>query len=440
MRCIRKKMSLVYTASYRYRRALQTMAAGLFLIYMALVLYQAVYGYGSDGADQDRPAGVAAAGGNLQDFQSLGAMILGGGGGGGVGGAGAFEPSAGRGASGAVISKRDNSVVPSGLRDADASDNEVDSRSGSLVRRNGPRPELGPTADPPNRIPVPPAVTGTPKPPTTELDDLLISVKTTKSYHDTRLEMIIKTWYQLGKEQTWFFTDTDDPHYQKLTNNHMVNTNCSQGHFRKALCCKMGKEFEFFLDSAKKWWCHFDDDNYVNIPRLVRMLDDYSPTQDWYLGKPSISSPLEIFLDNTKTSTEVNKKVTFWFATGGAGFCVSRALALRMMPVAASGKFVAIGDKIRFPDDVTMGFLIEHILKVPLTVIDAFHSHLEPMEFIRPETFHDQVSFSYARMRDEWNVVKVDGFDLKTDPKRIYSLHCYLYPFFSICPKSIRRR
>lgn len=160
----------------------------------------------------------------------------------------------------------------------------------------------------------------------------------------------------------------------------------------------------------------------------------------------------------------MNKKVTFWFATGGAGFCVSRALALKMMPIAASGKFVAIGDKIRFPDDVTMGFLIgklvqhcshiatnanafcfffstEHILKVPLTVIDAFHSHLEPMEFIRPETFHDQVSFSYARMRNEWNVVKVDGgFDLKTDPKRIYSLHCYLYPFFSICPKSIRRR
>uniref|UniRef100_A0A182S5F8 Uncharacterized protein n=1 Tax=Anopheles maculatus TaxID=74869 RepID=A0A182S5F8_9DIPT len=28
------------------------------------------------------------------------------------------------------------------------------------------------------------------------------------------------------------------------------------------------------------------------------MLDDYNPTQDWYLGKPSISSPLEIFLDN----------------------------------------------------------------------------------------------------------------------------------------------
>ncbi|KXJ69665.1 hypothetical protein RP20_CCG026215 [Aedes albopictus] len=144
--------------------------------------------------------------------------------------------------------------------------------------------------------------------------------------------------------------------------------------------------------------------------------------------------------DATKSSNEANKKVTFWFATGGAGFCISRALALRMLPIASSGKFVAIGDKIRFPDDVTMGFIIEHILNVPLTVVDAFHSHLEPMEFIRPETFHDQVSFSYARMKNEWNVVKVDGFDLKTDPKRIYSLHCYLYPFFSICPKTIKRR
>lgn len=37
----------------------------------------------------------------------------------------------------------------------------------------------------------------------------------------------------------------------------------------------------------------------------------------------------------------------------------------------------------------------ESILKRPLTVVDAFHSHLEPMEFIRPETFQDQVTFSY---------------------------------------------
>ncbi|TMW41533.1 hypothetical protein DOY81_013387, partial [Sarcophaga bullata] len=138
------------------------------------------------------------------------------------------------------------------------------------------------------------------------------------------------------------------------------------------------------------WFCHFDDDNYVNVPRLVKLLDEYSPSVDWYLGKPSISSPLEIHLDSKNTS--LNKKITFWFATGGAGFCLSRALTLKMLPIAGGGKFISIGDKIRFPDDVTMGFIIEHLLKVPLTVVDNFHSHLEPMEFIRPERYQTQVS------------------------------------------------
>lgn len=43
-----------------------------------------------------------------------------------------------------------------------------------------------------------------------------------------------------------------------------------------------------------RWFCHFDDDNYVNVPRLVAMLGNYSSQQDWYLGKPSIRAPLEI--------------------------------------------------------------------------------------------------------------------------------------------------
>uniref|UniRef100_A0A6P4E545 Fringe glycosyltransferase n=2 Tax=melanogaster group TaxID=32346 RepID=A0A6P4E545_DRORH len=194
----------------------------------------------------------------------------------------------------------------------------------------------------------------------------------------------------------------------------------------------MSAELDVFLESGKKWFCHFDDDNYVNVPRLVKLLDEYSPSVDWYLGKPSISSPLEIHLDSKNTTT--NKKITFWFATGGAGFCLSRALTLKMLPIAGGGKFISIGDKIRFPDDVTMGFIIEHLLKVPLTVVDNFHSHLEPMEFIRQDTFQDQVSFSYAHMKNQWNVIKVDGFDLKTDPKRFYSLHCQLFPYFSFCP------
>lgn len=45
------------------------------------------------------------------------------------------------------------------------------------------------------------AATATPKPPTIELNDIFISVKTTKSNHNNRLDLILNTWQQLAKEQ-----------------------------------------------------------------------------------------------------------------------------------------------------------------------------------------------------------------------------------------------
>lgn len=268
--------------------------------------------------------------------------------------------------------------------------------------------------------------------PPASLDDLFLSVKTTRSYHKWRLNILLQTWFQLAKNQTWFFTDSDDPELQKKTNGHMINTNCSSSHYRKALCCKMSVEFDTFLESDKKWFCHVDDDNYVNVPRLLRLLGNYNPQEDWYLGKPSIRAPLEIL---NRDSRKPNK-VSFWFATGGAGFCLSRALALKMMPLASVGKFISIGEKIRLPDDVTMGYIIEHLLKKPLTVIDQFHSHLEPMKFLHLDTFHDQITFSYSRYsKDVMNVVKIDGFDKRIDPTRFLSIHCFLFPNFSFCPR-----
>lgn len=58
----------------------------------------------------------------------------------------------------------------------------------------------------------------------------------------------------------------------------------------------MSVEFDYYIhnDDNKKWWCHFDDDNYVNIPKLIELLRHYDPIYDWYLGKTSIKQPLEI--------------------------------------------------------------------------------------------------------------------------------------------------
>ncbi|XP_014469070.1 PREDICTED: fringe glycosyltransferase [Dinoponera quadriceps] len=280
----------------------------------------------------------------------------------------------------------------------------------------------------------PPVATATMAPYATNLDDVFISVKTTKHYHHSRLPVIIATWFQFAKNQTWFFTDREDPYFQNQTNGHMIDTKCSSSHNRRALCCKMSVEFDRFLASNRKWFCHFDDDNYVNVPRLLKLLDNYNPREDWYLGKPSIPSPLEIVRQGPEPQRRP-QKVKFWFATGGAGFCISRALALKMTPVAGGGKFITVGDKIRLPDDVTMGYIIEYLLKKNLTVVDQFHSHLEPMKFLNKDTFHEQVSFSYSKgSRDEWNILKIDGFDLKDDPKRFKSIHCHLFPHVPYCP------
>ena len=55
-----------------------------------------------------------------------------------------------------------------------------------------------------------------------------------------------------------------------------------------------------------RWFCHFDDDNYVNVPALIRKLREFDHTKEWYLGKPSIPEPLEI-LDRDSNNQQVRR-------------------------------------------------------------------------------------------------------------------------------------
>ena len=34
-----------------------------------------------------------------------------------------------------------------------------------------------------------------------------------------------------------------------------------------------------------QWYCHFDDDMYVNIPALGKLLEQYDPHQPYYIGR-----------------------------------------------------------------------------------------------------------------------------------------------------------
>jgi len=265
------------------------------------------------------------------------------------------------------------------------------------------------------------------------LDDIFISVKTSKKFHESRLKVILKTWFQLAKANTYFFTDFSDEETSILTNGHLIVTSCPSDHSRQALSCKMQAEFDTFLKSEKSWFCHFDDDQYVNVLALEDKLRRFDSNEDWYLGKPSIERPLEI-LD--RDSPKMQKKVSFWFATGGAGFCLSKSLAENMREHAADGKFSSVADKMRLPDDVTMGYVVELLAGVPMTRIEEFHSHLEPLRLVKNLT--KQISFSYSSYGSEKNIIEVNGFGEQEDPTRFQSIHCHLFPYFNWCPSSTR--
>ena len=253
------------------------------------------------------------------------------------------------------------------------------------------------------------------------LDDIFISVKTSSKFHKSRLPAILDTWVSVASNSTWIFTDAQiEDQLIPISSEQFVQTDCPSDHSREALCCKMQAELSTFLRSDRTWFCHVDDDNYLNIPSLVKLLSMYSGSEEeLYIGKASIASPLEIAELNT----------SFLFATGGAGFCLSKSVVKRMDQLEYLQEFVDIGSSIGLPDDVTVGYLVDGLLGVPLTQEKSLHSHLESLKDIQKESLKDQITLSYSLTEDsEDNVVGLEDLNLNLDPTTFYRIHCLLYP------------
>ncbi|XP_015215048.2 beta-1,3-N-acetylglucosaminyltransferase manic fringe [Lepisosteus oculatus] len=264
------------------------------------------------------------------------------------------------------------------------------------------------------------------------LQDVFIAVKTTEKFHSTRLALLLETWISRTREHTYIFTDKGSED-ESLRGYNAVITNCSSEHSRQALSCKMTAEYDAFMSSDKKWFCHVDDDNYVNPSALLAVLSAFPRDSDVYIGKPSLDRPIRAFeqLDDNKT-----REVRFWFATGGAGFCLSRRLAEKMAPWASGPRFEQSSAAIRLPDDCTVGFIVERKLGVPLVHSPLFHSHLENLLLITPQQIPWQVTLSYGIFENKLNSVELKGvFSKDTDPSRFKTIHCLLFPSTHWCPR-----
>ncbi|KAM8879096.1 beta-1,3-N-acetylglucosaminyltransferase lunatic fringe-like isoform 1-T1 [Spinachia spinachia] len=297
--------------------------------------------------------------------------------------------------------------------------------------------------------------------------DLFIAVKTTARFHRQRLDLLLDTWVSRNMQQTFVFTDGEDEKLRKRMGAQLINTNCSAAHNRQALSCKMALEYDTYIHSGRKWFCHVDDDNYVNVGALLKLLSQYRHAGDVYIGRPSLERPIEatqrlaaartvkrliprqpsrveraapVVLSAAKglwrlacASVCAQRQVRFWFATGGAGFCLSRGLALKMRPWASGGAFAATADHIRLPDDCAVGYIAEALLGVGLTRSPLFHSHLENLGLV--SDIHNQVTLSYGTVGNSRNTVSLRGpFSGKEDPTRFRSVHCLLHPDAARCP------
>eukprot|EP00566_Odontella_aurita_P011461 CAMPEP_0113594258 /NCGR_PEP_ID=MMETSP0015_2-20120614/38956_1 /TAXON_ID=2838 /ORGANISM="Odontella" /LENGTH=388 /DNA_ID=CAMNT_0000501193 /DNA_START=448 /DNA_END=1614 /DNA_ORIENTATION=- /assembly_acc=CAM_ASM_000160 len=213
-----------------------------------------------------------------------------------------------------------------------------------------------------------------------------------------------------------------------------VPTLCEQ----HQLTCMTSSMFAYYLQHhandttpMASYFCNFDDDQYVNVPNLIKVLDSYSNDQRWY-GK-------NLYIGNPPAQNKVKWKglysggVRIKFHTGGAGYCLSRDLVEQ-----GAQYFLSLSN---FPDDVAVGYVVQHKLGIEYPIVDIrFHSHLsakyDPVKELPLEELSKQVSFGYnTKLPDERALETFPNipllFPYEEDPLHFRSLRCFLQNYSS---------
>ncbi|XP_065903693.1 beta-1,3-N-acetylglucosaminyltransferase radical fringe-like, partial [Dysidea avara] len=211
--------------------------------------------------------------------------------------------------------------------------------------------------------------------------NIYFSIKTTTKYHGTRLPVLMLTWFQAVKDKVFIVTDglPNNPYVDKMQKAgfNVIVTPC-QPRATLGYCCKIGMGFADYYKAVQQhkddkdsyqWFCYFDDDIYVNIPQLSKLLQQYDSNKPYYVGKwlskirhkPNVSVKNESLV-KLKAMNMTMKLHKFRYATG-ASFCISQALMIEAKPYfKGQDKFYKNCLLVHYPDDMTIGFVIGILL------------------------------------------------------------------------------
>ncbi|CAF1103513.1 unnamed protein product [Rotaria sp. Silwood1] len=262
-------------------------------------------------------------------------------------------------------------------------------------------------------------------------------IRTSSKFYENRLIYSLQTWISLVTEHVYFVTDKILPN---ISYNHMILTENLCGdekHSMKILCCKTAHDFIFFHRYIKNydWFCHFDDDQYVNINNLEKYLSTLNFNQPYYIGRNSWLKALN--------RLKQPYPYPFWFATLGAGVCLSKYLVYLLQSYTYNiSQFINGCIKENYHDDIYLGFLISSYLNVTLTKNFRFHSHLEKNFYNDKKKFFniftEQITFGFYYPY-YYPKFLPNLYDSHTDLCRIRTLHCLLYPHILECQIKIRQ-
>ena len=285
------------------------------------------------------------------------------------------------------------------------------------------------------------------------LEKVHFSVRTSESLHRDRLSLLALTWFQtVPKDNLYIITDSGNSSIFKgfkLYATTCPNGAGSRNALRNALPCKSGVEFDLFYSAVDKgamykWFCHFDDDVYVNAVALQKLLSSYDHSGYWYLGRWRVnekSSRLPVPKQAPVHFPSLMRN-EYYYATGAA-YCLSRTL-MRKMEVFLRGpeKFQSLSQLLgRLPEDMLIGFVVESLLGYELTVVPTIHTHLERLGSIPSVELSQQVTISYKLFFNSPNVISLQPKNLLApfhkDRTRFLSYHCLLYPHISWCTDSL---
>ncbi|UJR24412.1 hypothetical protein I4U23_005788 [Adineta vaga] len=247
-------------------------------------------------------------------------------------------------------------------------------------------------------------------------------VRTISKYNSNRLIYLLETWILLVEKDVYFISD-------KLLSNvnstHLITTEQICGntsHSVRSLCCQTSHDFLLYRQYLYEyeWFCHFDDDQYVHIDNLQKYLSTLNFNIPYYIRR------------NSWNTTFKRKKPSysrhFWFATSGAGICLSRRTS--------SIQFMNGYLKEFYPDDIYIGFILNNYLNISLTKNLYFHSHLERQLFDNKQDlidkFHQQITFGFPLSRKLLSFLP-KLFSFNEDPFTIRTIHCLLYIHFQDC-------